>query len=97
MKVLDLTPIDLSEDKLYTLTEESKERVKSIDKDVQIYFVGYSDDNADFSLAKQYNIANEKIVVETVDSSSRPDIVQKYGLEESSSAGIIVECGDRSK
>ena len=96
-KVLDLTPIDLSQDKLYTLTDASKERVKSIDKDVQIYFVGYSDDNADFSLAKQYNNANEKIVVETVDSTSRPDIVQKYGLEESSSAGIIVECGDRSK
>ena len=51
---LDLTPIDLTQEKLYTLTDESKERVKNIDKDVNIYFVGYSDDNSNLSLAKQY-------------------------------------------
>ena len=36
MKVLNLTPIDLTQEKLYTLTEESKEKVKNIDKDVNL-------------------------------------------------------------
>ena len=97
MKVLDLTPIDLTQEKLYTLTDESKERVKDIDKDVHIYFVGYTDDNADLALAKQYKNVNEKIVAEAVDSESRPDLVEKYGIQDTGSSGIIVECGDRSK
>ena len=97
MKVLDLTPIDLTQEKLYTLTDQSKERVKDIDKDVHIYFVGYPEDNADLLLAKQYKNANEKIVAEAVDAESRPDLVEKYGIEDTGSSGIIVECGDRSK
>ena len=97
MKVLDLTPIDLTQEKLYTLTDESKERVKDIDKDVHLYFVGYTEDNADLALAKQYKSANERIVAEAVDSESRPDLVEKYGIQDTGSSGIIVECGDRSK
>ena len=97
MKVLDLTPIDLSQEKLYTLTDESKERVKNIDKDVYLYFVGYEDDDQDLTLAKQYKSANEKIVAEIVDSESRPDLVEKYGIQASGSSVIIVECGERSK
>ena len=97
MKVWDLTPIDLSQEKLYTLTDESKERVKDIDKDVHLYFVGYTDDNADLALAKQYKDVNERIVAEAVDSESRPDLVEKYGIEDTGSSGIIIECGDRSK
>lgn len=96
MKVLDLAPIDLTQDKLYTLTDESKERVKDIDKDVNIYFVGYDDDNSDVTLAKQYKSANERIVAEAVKAEDRPDLVEKYGIE-NASTGIIVECGERSK
>ena len=96
MQKLELTPIDFSQEKLYTLTDESKEKVKNIDKDVNIYFIGYSDDDSDLDLAKQYNKANEKIVVEAVDVNNRPDLSEKYGLE-SGINGIIVECGEKSK
>ena len=96
MQSLDLTPIDLTQEKLYTLTDESKERVKDIDKDVNIYFVGYADSDADLALAKQYKSANEKIVAEAVNADDRPDLAEKYGIE-SGSTGIIVECGDKSK
>ena len=96
MQSLDLTPLDFTQEKLYTLTDESKERVKNIDKDVNIYFVGYSEDDADLSLAKQYKSANEKIIAQAVDAESRPDLAEKYGIE-SGSTGIIIECGERSK
>ena len=39
MQALDLTPLDFTQEQLYTLTDESKERVKDIDKDVNIYFI----------------------------------------------------------
>ena len=96
MQQLELAPLDFTQEKLYTLTDESKEKVKDIDKDVNIYFVGYTDDDADLDLAKQYHQANERIVVEAVDINNRPDLAEKYGIE-SGTSGIIVECGEKSK
>ena len=61
MQKLELTPIDFSQEKLYTLTDESKESVKNIDKDINIYFVGYDESDTNLDLAKQYKKANEKI------------------------------------
>ena len=96
MQSLELTPLDFSQEQLYTLTDESKEKVKDIDKDVSIYFIGYTDDDANLDLAKQYNKANERITAEAVDINNRPDLAEKYGIE-SGSEGIIVECGEKSK
>ena len=96
MHNLDLPPIDFSPDKIYTLTDESKEKVKDIDKDVNIYFVGYTDDDPNLDLAKQYKNTNERIIAEAVEANNRPDLVEKYGIE-SGSQGIIVECGDKSQ
>ncbi len=97
MQVLDLTPLDFTQEQLYTLTDESKERVKDIEKDVNIYFIGYTDEDSTVDLAKQYGKANERINVEAIeDVSTRPDLSQKYGIE-SGAEGIIVECGERSK
>ena len=45
MHNLELTPLDFSQEQLYTLTDETKERVKDIDKDVNIYFIGYTDES----------------------------------------------------
>lgn len=96
MQKLDLTPIDLSKDKLYTLTEESKEEAKKVGKDVNLYFIGYSEDDSTIDLAKQYTKANEKIKVEVVTVESRPDLAEKYGFQ-SGDQGIIVECGEKFK
>ena len=96
MQKWDLTPIDLSQEKLYTLTDASKEKVKNIEQDVKIYFVEYDESNSTLDLAKQYNKANEKITAEAVKAEERPDLVQKYGIE-SGNQGIIVESGERYK
>ena len=96
MQKLELTPIDFTQEKLYTLTDESKEKVKNIEKDINIYFIGYTDDDSNLDLAKQYKKANEKIVAESVDINNRPDLASKYGIE-SGTKGIIVECGEKSK
>ena len=96
MQKLELTPIDFTQEKLYTLTDESKEKVKNIDKDVNIYFIGYTDEDSVVDLAKQYKKSNEKIVAEAIDINNRPDLANKYGIE-SGTEGIIVECGEKSK
>ena len=96
MHNLELIPIDLSQEQLFSLSEGSKEKVRNIDKDVNIYFVGYSEDDSTVALAKQYHIENNRIKTETVTAETRPDLVQKYGIQPASS-GIIVECGEKSK
>ncbi len=92
----DPTPIDCTASKDYTLTEESKERVANIDKDVNIYFVGWSDTDKDYLLAKQYNKANSKIKVEIVDATKDLEIAKKYDVTNDSMA-IIIECGEISR
>lgn len=92
----DWAPIDLSQDKLYTLTDASKDKVKNVQQNVNIYFVGYSEEDSNLDLAKQYKNVNDKIVAEVVDSTSRPDLAEKYGIQ-SGNEGIIVECGERYK
>ncbi len=96
MQSLELTPLDFSQDKLYTLTQESKDKVKNIDKSVNIYFIGYTDEDSNLDLAKQYKNVNEKIVAEAINIENRPDLANKYGIE-SGTQGIIVECGEKSK
>ena len=96
MQKLNLAPIDFSQEKLYTLTDESKNKVKEIGKEVYIYFVGYTEEAIDLDLARQYNKANEKIIVESVNATDRPDLVEKYGITTDAS-GIIVACGEKSK
>ena len=65
-------------------------------KDINIYFVGYSEDDSTLDLAKQYTKSNEKIKVEAVTATDRPDLVEKYGIE-TDSEGISVESGSQYK
>ncbi len=96
MQALDITPIDLTSEKLYSLTDESKEKVKNIDKEVKIYLIGYTEDSTLYDLAKQYSKVNNKITAEAVNVTERADIAQKYGIE-SGNTGIIIESGDKNK
>ena len=96
MANLDLTPIDCTTTKEHTLTDESKERVKDIQDNINIYFVGFEDESTEYTLAKQYNKANSNINVEIVNVEERIDIAEKYDVS-SSSYVIIVENGERSK
>lgn len=93
---LNLEPIDFTSEKLYTLTQTSKERVKNIQKEVNMYFIGYSEGDPIIDLAKQYKVANNKINVEIINSTTRPDLVEKYKIEINSN-GIIVEGNEKSK
>ena len=94
---LDLNPIDVTKEKLYTLSEESKNKIKEIDKKVNIYFFGYDESNSIITLAKQYHNINNKISAESIDINTRPDLAQKYGIDSNDSIGIVVESPDRFK
>ena len=93
---LNLTAIDCTTNKEYTLTKESKEKIQDIQNSVTIYLAGYDDSAVQTSFAKQYSKANKNINVEVIDLNERQDIVEKYQLSSSSQA-IIVTNGEKSK
>lgn len=91
---INSNPIDFTEGKLYSLSDESVNQVKNIDKEVHIYFFGYDESDKTVSLAKQYSLVNEKITAEAININSRLDLAKKYGIDSDKSVGIIVEGPD---
>ena len=96
---LELTDIDVTADKLYTLSEESKKQVANIEKNVQIQFLGAEENSYEvlIDLAKKYTKENEKIGVEFINITERPDLVQEYSITDTSSLIIIIKSGDREQ
>ncbi len=92
----NITPIDCTTTKEYTLTSESKERLSNINQKVNLYFVGYTDDAATYLFAKQYNKFNNEINIEIIDLNERTDFASKYNLTNGEVA-IVVESNNKSK
>ena len=91
---LNLEDCDFTQDKIYSLSDMSKQIAEGIDKDVEIILVNMQG-TEDF--AKKYNRVNDKIKVEIVDDlTARPDLTDEYGLTADSYA-IIVRSGEKDK
>ncbi len=93
---LDLPDIDVTKDKIYTVSDASKIEVEKINDTVNIYFFGYMEDDAIVDFAKQYNKINSNIQTEVVDLNKRADLVQKYQVTDEDKA-IVVECKEKQK
>ena len=93
---LDLKTIDLTENKLYSLTDESKEKIKDINKEINIYFFGYENDDSSVELAKQYTRENKNIKVTVADAEKNADLYTKYEVEDGNQ-GVVVACDEKSK
>ena len=90
VKSLELTPLDFTTEKIFTLTEESKTRLKDINKKVNIYIAGYNDEDTVIDIARQYEKISENINVEIVDISTNLEFANKYNIT-SGESKIIVE------
>lgn len=92
----ELPTFDITENKIYTLTEESKEAVKKVNQDVKVFVYGYAEDATVMKLLRQYNECNNKITYEIINSENNMDKVSKYALEPGNQA-VILEVGETNK
>lgn len=92
MQTINLAQIDLTKDKLHTLTEQSKNIAKTINKNMTFYVWKYDENSSVIDLLKQYNSENSKITYKIV-SADDVETVKKYGFEENYPA-IIGEAED---
>ena len=95
VKSLDITDIDFTKEKLYTLSEESKKQISNINDKIVIYFFGYEDGSTAVDLAKQYSKENENISVEIIDITERTDLASKYEIKDGEQT-IIIESEDKN-
>ncbi len=87
--------IDLTENKIYTLSQTSKDQLNSLDKEVMIYIYGYDDTNEYVTFIKQYAEYNDNIKYEIVTTESNYEVINKYNLDSDGIPAIVVVCGDR--
>ena len=89
-----LTEFDSTENKVYTLSEETKTKLKNLDSDTTITFINFENYMTVISFAEKYTLLNNKIKVERIDDlSSRKDLMEKYSLDTTSEA-IIISSGE---
>ena len=91
----NLADFDFTQDKIYSLSDTSKQMAKSIDKEIEMILINMPEAQQDF--AKKYNSENDKIKVEIVgNATDRTDLADKYNLTTESSA-IVIKSGDKEK
>lgn len=92
-----LPEIDCTTDKIYSLSDETRDKVGNIDKDVTITLINYSSNTSIMNFMEKYKSLNDHITIEEVnDLSARTDLMTEYSLEADDSL-IIVSSGDNEK
>lgn len=87
--------LDLTDNKMYSLSIETITKIKNIDKEVKVAFANFGDYGPIIDLARKYGLENKNISVEIIkDISKRPDLIQKYSVLESQYPMIIVTSGE---
>ena len=74
---VDLAQIDVTENKIYSLTDDSKEMLKNINKEVKIYLWEYVEDSSVVDLIKQYCHENNNIKYEILTEENNKEKVEK--------------------
>lgn len=94
-----ITQLDLTEQSLYSLSDQTRRIVASLDKDVDLYLLattGNEDDTISL-LLDRYSSLSDHISVSYVDPTSQPTFLDGYDLTTSQlyANSVIVDCGGR--
>jgi len=93
------TNIDVTIDKMYSLTDQSKEYIANMKEDVTIYVLA-NEDNQDGTLQQtiqRYDDLSDHITVEYVDPTVNPMFYMQHTQEDVSTNSLIVVSEKRSK
>ena len=94
-----ITNIDLTGEKLYSLTDQTKEFVKNLEEDITIYVL-VKEENCDSTLAQtleRYEDLSDHISVEYVDPTVNPRFHTQYTSASITTNSLIVVSDKRSK
>lgn len=88
--------IDISDNRLYEISDVSKDMLKGLDKKVKLTVIAELDsvDTRIETFVKKYAALSKKVEVEWVDSVLHPSVLQEYETEGNV---IVVSCDDTDK
>ncbi|MDE5965443.1 MAG: Gldg family protein [Lachnospiraceae bacterium] len=91
--------IDISEQKLYSLSEQTLNVLKELDKDVTIYHIASkgSEDDILKKMLAQYEAHSTHIKVELKQPNLNPQFTSQYTDDVVSENSLIVVCGDKNR
>lgn len=94
-----VTQIDFSSAKLYTLTDTTTEFLDGLSKDVTLYYIceGGEEDDTIEKLLERYEDASSRISVEQIDPALYPGFTKQYTEESLENNSVIAVCGEVSK
>ncbi len=93
------TNFDITSNKMYTLTEQTQNVLKTLDEDIEIYVI-QDENSADTTVAqtlKGYADASPYIRITYIDPVANPQFVNQYAAGSITMNSIIVESGKRYK
>lgn len=94
---VNIEDLDFTKDKLYSLSDETKTKLKDLDETVTIKLINMQEYTALTDYIEKYKIVNEKIEIEKVnDLSTRIDLKTKYNLTDTDML-IVITKGDKEK
>ena len=89
--------IDVTTKKLYSLSDETKNRLTKLDRDVTIQLINMTSSTYVVDYAEKYENASKRITVENIDDlSSRVDLQTKYNITSTGSL-IVIKSGEKEK
>ncbi|MEE1312850.1 MAG: GldG family protein [Lachnospiraceae bacterium] len=92
---------DVTDNKIFTISEQSKKITKNLEKDVTIYFLSSKDDIDDgyLQIVNQYKKNSDHISVKFRDMELYPNFASQYmsSDETAEEGGMIVVCGEKGK
>ena len=93
---LEIEDLDFTEKKLYSLSDETKNKLKDLDEEITIQLIKIDDEYIK-EYARKYKVYSDKIDIEEVDDlSSRVDLKTEYNLDDTDSL-IVVSAGEKEK
>ena len=91
---LEIQDVDFTADKIYSITQPTKDKLANLNKDVTITLINMRVYTSVVDLANQYANLNEHIKVEQIDDiSARPDLESKYSLTSNDSVILFASNG----
>lgn len=91
--------LDMTDQKLYTISDDTKEVLKDLEEDVTIYHIVESgnEDETIVKLLERYEDAGSRIKVEKIDPVLHPNFTSDYTDSQVTDNSLIVVCGDKNK
>ena len=94
---IQVEDLDFTTKKLYSLSEQTEERLKNLEDEITIQLINMGDYSYVIEYANKYQRASDKITVEEIDDlSSRLDLQTKYDIESTDNL-IVVKNGEKEK